>query len=136
LAFACAILLATLSISFTNMAEASTVLPPADQQKVANELEHDAQVMSNTQLRQQLTGEPKADPGRDHSHQHGGSTHRASNRTARPDPRGAHRSSQLVPDDTPPGPQTIERRRRHGPRLTLRHESACLGSGLSSDANE
>jgi EmrB/QacA subfamily drug resistance transporter len=58
LAFAGAILLATLSIAFTNMAEASTVLPPADQQRVADALEHDAEVMSNTALEKQLAGEP------------------------------------------------------------------------------
>ena len=41
------------------MAEASTVLSAAQQQQVANTLEHDAEVMSNTQLEQQLVGEPK-----------------------------------------------------------------------------
>ena len=60
LAFAGAIMLATLSISFTNMAESSTVLPPADQQRVAETLEDDAQVMSDAQLEQLLVGEPEA----------------------------------------------------------------------------
>ncbi|MGH9227986.1 MAG: MFS transporter [Acidimicrobiales bacterium] len=50
LAFAGAIMLATLSITFTNKAEASNVLSPAEQQRVADGLEDDAQVMSNTQL--------------------------------------------------------------------------------------
>jgi EmrB/QacA subfamily drug resistance transporter len=59
LAFAGAILLATLSISFTDMAEASTVLAPAEQQRVADALEDDAQVLSNTQLTQQLAGQPE-----------------------------------------------------------------------------
>jgi EmrB/QacA subfamily drug resistance transporter len=59
LAFAGAIMLAVLSVTFTNMAEASTVLAPADQQRVAHALENDAEVMSNTQLKQQLAGEPK-----------------------------------------------------------------------------
>jgi hypothetical protein len=59
LAFAGAIMLATLSITFTNMAEASTVLAPAEQQRVANALEDDAQVMSNTQLEQLLAGQPE-----------------------------------------------------------------------------
>jgi MFS family permease len=58
LAFAGAILLATLSIAFTNMSESSTVLPKADQQRVADALEDDAEVMSNTQLEKQLAGEP------------------------------------------------------------------------------
>jgi hypothetical protein len=50
LAFAGAIMLATLSIAFTDMAKHSTVLEPSEQQRVADVLEDDAQVMSNTQL--------------------------------------------------------------------------------------
>ena len=59
LAFAGAIMLATLSVTFTNMAEASTVLAPAEQQRVANALEEDAQVMSNTQLEELLASQPE-----------------------------------------------------------------------------
>jgi hypothetical protein len=59
LAFAGAIMLATLSIAFTNMAEDSTVLPPAEQQQVADALEEDAELMSNTALEQQLEGQPQ-----------------------------------------------------------------------------
>jgi hypothetical protein len=59
LAFAGAIMLATLSITFTDMAEASTVLEPAEQQRVANALEEDAQVLSNTQLDELLVGQPE-----------------------------------------------------------------------------
>jgi hypothetical protein len=58
LAFAGAIMLATLSIAFTNQAQDSTVLPPAQQQQVADVLEHDAEVMSNTQLAELLADEP------------------------------------------------------------------------------
>jgi len=58
LAFAGAIMLATLSIAFTDMAESSKVLAPAEQQQVANALEDDAEVMSNTQLEEQLAGQP------------------------------------------------------------------------------
>lgn len=58
LAFAGAIMLAALSLSFTNMAESSTVLSPDEQQQVAVALEEDAQVMSNTQLVTQLAGHP------------------------------------------------------------------------------
>jgi hypothetical protein len=36
------------------------VIPPAQQQQISAELEHDAEVMSNTQLQQQITGEPPA----------------------------------------------------------------------------
>jgi EmrB/QacA subfamily drug resistance transporter len=59
LAFAGAIMLATLSITFTDMAKSSTVLPPADQQRVADVLEHDAEIMSNAQLTELLADEPK-----------------------------------------------------------------------------
>jgi EmrB/QacA subfamily drug resistance transporter len=58
LAFAGAIMLATLSFSFTNMAESSTVLTPPQQQKVADQLEHDAEVMRNTALQKQLAEYP------------------------------------------------------------------------------
>jgi EmrB/QacA subfamily drug resistance transporter len=60
LAFAGAIMLATLSFAFTHMAEDSTVLKPAQQEQVADALEEDAEVMSNTQLEKQLGGQPQA----------------------------------------------------------------------------
>jgi EmrB/QacA subfamily drug resistance transporter len=59
LAFAGAIMLATLSVTFTDMAENSAVLPPAEQQQVAQALEDDAELMSNTQLEEQLKGQPE-----------------------------------------------------------------------------
>jgi EmrB/QacA subfamily drug resistance transporter len=58
LAFAGAIMLATLSVAFTQVAKDSSVLPAADQQRVADVLQDDAQVMSNTQLEQLLAGQP------------------------------------------------------------------------------
>jgi EmrB/QacA subfamily drug resistance transporter len=58
LAFAGAIMLATLSIAFTNKAEASKVLPPAEKQQVADVLEDDAELMSNTQLTELLAEQP------------------------------------------------------------------------------
>ena len=60
LAFAGAIMLATLSIAFTDLARNSTVLPPASQEQVAQALEEDAEVMSNTQLEEQLAEQPPA----------------------------------------------------------------------------
>jgi EmrB/QacA subfamily drug resistance transporter len=60
LAFAGAIMLATLSIAFTQKAQDSAVLPPASQEQVANALEDDAEVMSNTDLEKQLAGQPPA----------------------------------------------------------------------------
>ncbi len=58
LAMAGGILLAALSISFTQMTENSTVIPPAQQQQIATVLEDDAEVMSNTQLDALITDEP------------------------------------------------------------------------------
>jgi MFS family permease len=58
LAFAGAIMLATLSIAFTEKAESSKVLTPVEQQQVASALEDDAQVMSDAQLNELLAGRP------------------------------------------------------------------------------
>jgi EmrB/QacA subfamily drug resistance transporter len=60
LAFAGAIMLATLSLSFNHLASESAILTSSEQQHVAQVLEHDAQVLSNTQLAEQLAGQPKA----------------------------------------------------------------------------
>jgi EmrB/QacA subfamily drug resistance transporter len=59
LAFAGAVLLATLSLSFTNLSSQSTVLTSAQQQQVSNVLEHDAEFMTNTQLAALLAQEPE-----------------------------------------------------------------------------
>jgi Na+/melibiose symporter-like transporter len=59
LAFAGAILLATLSFTFTAMAEDSSVLPADDQQRVAEALEDDTEVMSNSQFEELLADEPE-----------------------------------------------------------------------------
>jgi hypothetical protein len=58
LAFAGAIMLATLAFAFNSLAQDSTVLPPADKERVAMALEEDAEVMSNTQLAEVLVGQP------------------------------------------------------------------------------
>jgi MFS family permease len=59
LAMAGGILLATLAFSFTNKTEASTVIPKAGQQKIADTLEEDAQVMSTTELDKLLESQPQ-----------------------------------------------------------------------------
>jgi Major Facilitator Superfamily len=58
LAFAGAIMLATLSFAFTRMLEDSAVLPPDDKEQVATVLEDDAEVLTNTQLEELLAAEP------------------------------------------------------------------------------
>ena len=60
LAFGGAIMLAALSVTFTAMAEDSTVLSADEQQRVAAALEEDAQVMSNTQVEELLAAQPAA----------------------------------------------------------------------------
>jgi uncharacterized membrane protein len=59
LALAGGVMLATLAFAFTDLAEQSTVLDPAEQQQVAQALDEDAQVMSNTALDAQLDGQPQ-----------------------------------------------------------------------------
>ena len=59
LALAGGLMLWALALSFTNMTENSTVIPPAQQQQIATELNTDAEVMSNTQLQQQIADEPQ-----------------------------------------------------------------------------
>ena len=51
---------ATMAFTFTNGAESSTVLAPAEKERVAVALDEDAQVMSNTHLAEVLVGEPPA----------------------------------------------------------------------------
>ena len=67
LAVAGGILLATLSLAFTNMTNASPVIPSSQQQQIAQTLEDDAQVVSNTQLDKTLADEPRPVRGRDPS---------------------------------------------------------------------
>src|SRR5215469_4610153 len=58
LAFAGAIMLASLSLVFSNKAESSTVLTPAEQQQVSEGLEKNAEVMTNAHLDALLAGQP------------------------------------------------------------------------------
>lgn len=58
LAFAGAIMLAALATTFTTAAQGSEVLSPAEKQRVADVLDEDAQLMSNTGLEQLLATQP------------------------------------------------------------------------------
>jgi MFS family permease len=58
LAFAGAIMLASLSLVFTHYSDASKVLSPAEQQRVSEGLEKNAEVMTNTHLEELLVGQP------------------------------------------------------------------------------
>jgi EmrB/QacA subfamily drug resistance transporter len=58
LALSGALMMATLAVTFTTMAESSLVLSPEEQQQVSTALDEDAQLMSNTQLEESLVGQP------------------------------------------------------------------------------
>jgi fucose permease len=58
LAFAGAIMLAALAASFMTLTASSTVLSTEQQEQVAVALEEDAQVMSDSQLQEQIAGQP------------------------------------------------------------------------------
>jgi hypothetical protein len=60
LAMAGGVLLAVLSLSFTNMTEATSVIPADQQQQIADKLDEDAEVTSNAKLEQLLAEEPEA----------------------------------------------------------------------------
>jgi EmrB/QacA subfamily drug resistance transporter len=60
LAVAGGVMLWSLALGFTALTESSTVIPPAQQDRIADVLETDAEVMSNSQLQQQIADEPPA----------------------------------------------------------------------------
>lgn len=60
LAMAGGVLLAVLSLSFTNLTEASTAIPANQQQQIADKLDEDAEVTSSAKLEQLLAEEPGA----------------------------------------------------------------------------
>jgi hypothetical protein len=60
LAVAGGIMLWSLALSFNHQTQSSVVIPPAQQQQISTSLEHDAEVMSNTQLQHQIADEPEA----------------------------------------------------------------------------
>jgi EmrB/QacA subfamily drug resistance transporter len=59
LAVAGGIMLAALSMFFTSMSDNSDVIPPDQKQAIADALEEDAQVVSDTQLQEVLVGQPE-----------------------------------------------------------------------------
>ncbi len=59
LAVAGGVLLWVLAVSFTNLTYSSSVIPSVQQQQIAAKMETDAEVMSNTQLQKQISGEPQ-----------------------------------------------------------------------------
>ena len=121
LAFAGAIMLATLSITFTNEAEASKVLSPAQQQQVADALEDDAQVMSNTRLEELLADEPEAT--QDEIIRINDDARPIALQVALLIPilAAPPRAVQLVPHDSPAGSEAFEQHRGGGAGLTSQY---------------
>ena len=60
LAMAGGVLLAALSFNFIKMTESSDVIPPADQERIADALEDNAQLVSTTQLEELIADQPEA----------------------------------------------------------------------------
>ena len=110
LAFGGAIMLATLSIAFTQMAQDSKVLTPAQQTQVSDALEHDAEVMSNTALVEQLAGQPPAVKEEIVSINTDARPLALQVALARAAAGGAARAVQRVPDDAPARPEAVGQR--------------------------
>ena len=110
LAMAGGLMLWTLALSFTHLTNESTVIPPAQQQQIAAELETDAEMMSNTQLQQQIADEPQSHPGRRAGHQHRGPQPIPAVRAPRPSHR---RTARAWP--TPSGCGACPTSRRSAP---------------------
>ena len=118
LAFAGAIMLATLQFTFTNMAESSAVFSPAEQQRVADALEEDAQIMSTTQLEKLLVDQPpdvQAEIIRINTDARAIALQVALLGAA---PRRAPRTGRRVPDDATSRSGVIGLRRRDGVGVT------------------
>jgi hypothetical protein len=49
-----------LSLSFTHQVQGSSVIPQAQQQQITSALEHEAEVMTNTELDARITKQPPA----------------------------------------------------------------------------
>ena len=118
LAVAGGVLLATLSLAFTNMTNASPVIPSTQQQQIAQTLEDDAQVVSNTAARQAARRRAAGRQRRDPQHQHRRDEPRASGGAARADPRGPPRAVRRVAHDAPAGHRALGLGRSCGFGLT------------------
>ena len=103
LAVAGGVMLWALALSFTHQTQASVVIPPAQQQQISAYMEHDAEVMSNTALQQQIEGEPKAVQDEVLAINTHARNLSAPDRAADPCARVPAGPAQLVPDAPAPG---------------------------------
>ena len=118
LAMAGGLMLAALSVSFTQMTENSDVIPAAQQQQIAAALEDDAEVMSNTQLERADHRPAPGGGGRGRGHQQRRPQPLAADRPAGAAPRRPARTRQLLPDAASARPEAVVLTRRDGLRLT------------------
>ena len=118
LAFAGAIMLASLSLVFTDMADSSDVLTPAQQTQVADTLEHSAEVMSNSDVQELLAERTARGAGRDHRHQHRRAPDRPADRPARPAAGRPDRHRHRIPDDAAGRSRAVRGGREHARGLT------------------
>ena len=130
LAFAGAIMLAALSLTFTAMADDSTVLAPAEQDRVATALEDDAEVMTNTHLEELLVDEPPATQAEIIRINTDARPLALQIALAHPDPRRRPRPGQLEPHEARPRPGALVSRRRHPGRLTRSAAGSAVRRGL------
>ena len=118
LAMAGGIMLAFLAFDFTRLVNDSSVIPPAQQQQISKTLEHDAEIMSNSQLEPLLVKEPK-----DIQAEILSINKQARDRSLQvallvPILRRPLGAAQRVPDETPPRPGACQLDRRRGARLS------------------
>jgi hypothetical protein len=106
------IMLAVLSFSFTHLTEQSQVIPPRQQQQIADTLEDDAEVMSNSQLEPLLTGEPRKVQAEILSIQRKGTRPLSSGGPARARSRQPPRAAQRIPHAAAPRPRALRGSRR------------------------
>ena len=118
LAFAGAIMLASLSLIFTNEANSSAVLSPVEQDRVAAGLEENAEVMTNAHLESLLVGQPddvKAEIVRINTEARPIALQIALDRAPG---RRAPRPHQRLPDDSPSRSQAVRGSRSDTGRLS------------------
>ena len=120
LAFAGAIMLASLSFAFTSLAESSAVLTPTEAQQVATGLNNDARVHDQHGPRGADRQPAARRRGRDHPHQHRGAPAGAADRPADPDPREPAWPRDVVPDGPAARSGVVERGGRPRPGLRSR----------------
>ena len=113
-------MLAALSVSFTQMTENSEVIPAAQQEQIAAALEDDAEVMSNTQLAEQITGEPPAVEAEVVAINNDARNLSLQIALLVPLLAGLLGLAQLLPDAASARPEAVVLARRDGLRLTAR----------------